>query len=171
RESVDVPSVVAKIFWLGDAMETLFDEVLLRNGMTKLVSRGRELKSEGGSHGKKLGKLLTKPLDRFSKENIIRWLVSLPLNAIPVSGPSYHARYFQLKESTTKYDAAHQDGSSQNKVSTFNKQTFIAQRKGSYAAFGAVAMALDVLVPGGAILCMLGNQVGAALWAVELERQ
>jgi hypothetical protein len=51
--------------------------------MTKLVSRGRELKSEAG-HGKKLGKLLTKPLDRFSKENIIRWLVSLPLNAIPV---------------------------------------------------------------------------------------
>jgi hypothetical protein len=91
------------------------------------------------------------------------------------SGPSYHARYFQLKESNTRYETAHQDGgasTSQNTgVSTFNKQQFIEQRKGSYAAFGAVAMALDVLVPGGAILCMLGNQVGAALWAVELERQ
>ena len=73
-----------------------------------LVARGREVRP---SHtGSKIGKLLTKPLDRFSKEAMVRWLISLPLNAIPVvgpaifflyngakAGPSYHNRYFQLK--------------------------------------------------------------------------
>jgi len=32
-------------------------------------------------------------------------------------------------------------------------------------------MALNVLVPGGAIICMFGNQVGAALWAAEMEKK
>lgn len=55
-------------------------------------------------------------------------------------------------------------------MSTFNKEEFVKARRGSYSAFGAVAMAMDVLVPGGAILFMLGNTVGAALWAAEMEK-
>jgi len=76
------------------------------------VAKSREVRP---SHtGSKLGKLLTKPLNRFSKESIIRLLISLPLNAIPVvgpaifllyngakAGPSYHNRYFQLKAMAT----------------------------------------------------------------------
>jgi hypothetical protein len=142
-----------------------------------------------------LGKLLTRPLQRFSKEAIIRWLISLPLNAIPVvgpacfflyngakSGPSYHARYFQLK--ALQYKPSHmstgqaaqttmETASTRNEdgpVSTFDKERFVREHKGSYSAFGAVAMALNVLVPGGAIFCMMGNQVGAALWAAEMEK-
>ncbi|CAG7851027.1 SubName: Full=Uncharacterized protein {ECO:0000313/EMBL:CCA74090.1} [Serendipita indica DSM 11827] len=183
-EGAAIGIFVAKAFWLGSALESLFDEVLLRQGLTKLVSRGRELQSDG-QHGKRLGKVLTKPLDRFSKENIIRWLISLPLNAIPVvgpaafflyngakSGPSYHARYFQLKSTASKHTPAHQDGvASEGGVSVFNKDAFVQQHRGSYSAFGATAMALNVLIPGGAIFCIFGNQVGAALWAAELEKR
>ncbi|KAG8833195.1 hypothetical protein FRC17_011143 [Serendipita sp. 399] len=184
-EGAAIGILVAKIFWLGQAMEQLFDEVLVRQGLTKLVSRGREVKSDG-QHGKRLGKLLTKPLERFSKENIIRWLISLPLNAIPVvgpaafflyngakSGPSYHARYFQLKSQKDRnetYGQQEQTLVSGAPVTTFNKEEFVRQRRGAYSAFGAMAMALNVLVPGGAILCMFGNQVGAALWAAEIEK-
>jgi hypothetical protein len=57
-------------------------QVLVRNGQTKLVSKGREM--QHGGHGQSLGKIITKPLDKFSKENIIRWIISIPLNAIPV---------------------------------------------------------------------------------------
>ena len=56
-------------------------------------------------------------------------------------------------------------------VSTFNKEQFVHEHRGSYSAYGAVAMALNVLVPGGAIFCMAGNQVGAALWAAEMEKR
>ncbi|KIM23829.1 hypothetical protein M408DRAFT_332113 [Serendipita vermifera MAFF 305830] len=194
-EGAAIGSLVSKSLWLGGAMEQLFDEVLLRQGLTKLVSGGRQIE-KGKGHGKQLGKLLTKPLERFSKEAIIRWLISLPLNAIPVvgpacfflyngakSGPSYHARYFQLK--ALQHKPAHmstdqtaqttlESSSTRNDdgpVSTFNKEAFIQEHRGSYSAFGAVAMALNVLVPGGAIFCMAGNQVGAALWAAEMEKR
>lgn len=45
------------------------------------------------------------------------------------------------------------------------------ERRGSYSAFGAVAMGLNVLIPGGAVFCVMGNYVGAALWAAEMERE
>jgi hypothetical protein len=194
-EGAAIGIVVSKSLWLGGAMEHLFDEVLLRQGLTKLVSGGRQI-DKGKGHGKQLGKLLTRPLERFSKESIIRWLISLPLNAIPVvgpacfflyngakSGPSFHARYFQLK--ALQHSPAHmstgqaaqttmESASTRNDdgpVSTFNKERFVQEHRGSYSAFGAVAMALNVLVPGGAIFCMAGNQVGAALWAAEMEKK
>jgi hypothetical protein len=169
-------------------------QVLLRQGLTKLVSAGRQIE-KGTGHGKQLGKLLTRPLQRFSKEAMIRWLISLPLNAIPVvgpacfflyngakSGPSYHARYFQLKALQHKPSHMTTDQAAQTTVesastrnedgpvSTFDKERFVHDHQGSYSAFGAVAMALNVLVPGGAIFCMMGNQVGAALWAAEMEK-
>ncbi|KAG8827875.1 hypothetical protein FRC19_011576 [Serendipita sp. 401] len=184
-EGAAIGIVVAKIFWLGQATERLFDEVLVQQGLTKLVSRGREMQSDG-RHGKRIGKLLTKPLERFSKENIIRWLISLPLTAIPVvgpaafflyngakSGPSYHARYFQLKsqrDRTETYGLQDQTHDSGAPITTFNKAEFVTQHRGEYSAFGAMAMALNVLVPGGAIVCLFGNQVGAALWAAEIEK-
>lgn len=88
-------------------------QVLVQEGLGVLVARGREVRP---SHtGSKIGKLLTKPLDRFSKEAMVRWLISLPLDAIPVvgpaifflyngakAGPSYHNRYFQLKSMATR---------------------------------------------------------------------
>jgi hypothetical protein len=55
--------------------------------MVNIVSRGREVK--GGakkSSVSKLGKLMTKPISRFSPRSLIEYLVFLPLNAIPIVG-------------------------------------------------------------------------------------
>ena len=62
------------------------DAVLLQQGQDQLVSKGREVGKSGPSGASKLGKSITKPLNKFSKEGLIRYLVSLPLNAIPVVG-------------------------------------------------------------------------------------
>lgn len=60
------------------------DAVLLQQGHENLVGRGREVKSRSGI--KTLGRSITKPLNRFSKEGILRYIVSLPLNSIPFVG-------------------------------------------------------------------------------------
>lgn len=63
-------------------------QTLIEKGQQHLVEQGREIK--GGGTGKssitKLGKLITKPLSRFSPVAIIEYLCFLPLNAIPVIG-------------------------------------------------------------------------------------
>ena len=59
----------------------------------------------------KLGKLIKKPFERFTPKALIRYVMYLPLNFIPVlgtivfvilqgrkAGPVAHERYFQLKE-------------------------------------------------------------------------
>ena len=172
-------------------------QVLVQEGLGVLVARGREIRP---SHtGSKIGKLLTKPLDRFSKEAMVRLLISLPLNAIPVvgpaifllyngakAGPSYHNRYFQLKTMTTPLPGpseAHlkesdspsspsQDRNSSAPMSsrTFNKNAWVKAHRGAYAGFGSMAMALD-LIPGAVVVCMFGNVVGAALWASRIEKE
>ena len=163
--------------------------------MTDLVSVGDQTKKEKGSN-KKPGKVLEESLGHSSKEFIAPWLVSFPLFAIPIIGPacwllyngarsgsSYHERYFQLKSLQeiprhTSQDRAaratkenmptwNEDGP----APAFDKKKLLEEREGSYLAFGAVATALDVLIPGGAVFCMLGNQAGAALWAAEMEKQ
>jgi hypothetical protein len=63
------------------------DAVMLQQGHEQLVSRGRQVSRSSGHKGVvKLGRSIIKPLNRFSKEGIIRYLVSLPLNAVPVVG-------------------------------------------------------------------------------------
>ncbi|RDB21557.1 Outer spore wall protein RRT8 [Hypsizygus marmoreus] len=163
-EAYALTLIVAKAFFLGQAQDQIFDAVLLQQGHEHLVSRGREVKSKGGY--KKLGNSLVKPLNRFSKEGIIRYVVSLPLNSIPgigtilfflyngiKAGPGFHARYFQLKG----FDAA-------------NRQSFVEDRRGAYTAFGAAALALNV-VPVVGLVFGFTSTVGAALWASQLERK
>lgn len=95
--------------------------------MTSIVSEGRQVKP-GSDPINKLGKLFKKPFERFSPEAIIRYLIYLPLNFIPVvgtvifvilqgrkAGPAAHARYFQLKG-----------------MSSHQKEDFIEQRKAAY---------------------------------------
>jgi hypothetical protein len=60
---------------------------MLQQGHEQLVSGGRQLSRNSGHKGVvKLGRSIMKPLNRFSKEGVIRYLVSLPLNAIPIVG-------------------------------------------------------------------------------------
>lgn len=95
--------------------------------MTSIVSEGRQIKP-GSDPINKLGKLLKKPFARFTPKAIIRYLIYLPLNFIPVvgtimfvilqgrkAGPAAHARYFQLKGMNSR-----------------QKESFVDERKAAY---------------------------------------
>jgi hypothetical protein len=162
-ESYVLIAFVSKLFFLNAAQDRLFDAVLVQQGHQAIVSRCRQVKSNSAGF-KVLGKSLLKPLDRFSKEGIERYIISLPLNSIPLvgtiffliyngvkAGPTFHARYFQLKN--------------------FNKPTreaFVQTRKSSYTAFGAVCLALN-LIPVIGLLFNMTSTIGAALWASKME--
>jgi len=165
-ESYAIILFIMKGFMFGQAHDQIFDAVLLQQGHEQLVARGRTIKPSGNSGVKKLEQSILKPLDRFSKDGIIRYLLSLPLNAVPVvgtvfflgfngikAGPSFHSRYFQLK------------GWDKSK-----KDTFVEQRKGAYTAFGAASLALN-LVPFVGLLFGFTSTAGAALWASDMEKQ
>ncbi|ORX41188.1 hypothetical protein BD324DRAFT_613564 [Kockovaella imperatae] len=164
-ESYVVINFLLRAFIFGQLGEDLFDMVLVQKGQSALVERGRQVTSKGGKT-MQLGKMITKPLSRFSTDNIVRYVLTLPLNFIPVvgtafflafngykSGPGYHARYFQLKG----YDRE-------------RRQAAINKRRGSYTAFGVVAMLLN-LVPVASIFFNFTSTVGAAIWAANIENK
>ncbi|TDL23745.1 hypothetical protein BD410DRAFT_897353 [Rickenella mellea] len=165
-ESTFVIVLLAKAFILQGALVDVFDATLVHEGQTSLVAKGRELKSGSNKEGvKKLGTMLTKPLQKFSPEQLLEYVIMLPLNLIPVvgtavflilqgrkSGPSYHARYFQLKE-----------------FSHEQREHFVKEHHGAYIAFGTMTMVLN-LVPLASLVFLFTSTVGAALWAVEIEK-
>ncbi|OAQ29231.1 hypothetical protein K457DRAFT_32396 [Linnemannia elongata AG-77] len=98
-------------------------------------------------------------------QRIALWLVTLPLNFIPVVGsvvfcyingkaivPDIHRRYFDMKRMTED-----------------ERKEWIRQRQADYTAFAFVSQALE-LVPFLGVLFGFTNTIGAALWAVDLER-
>jgi len=166
-ESYAIIMFFSRIFLLSQVQDQLFDAILLQKGHDQLVSKGRQILSSGGKGGsnvKKLGKTVIAPLNKFSREGIVRYLISLPLNAVPIvgtvifllfngvkAGPGFHARYFSLKQWNKK-----------------QQDEFVHNNHGAYTAFGAVALALQ-LVPVVGLLFTLTSTCGAALWAADLE--
>ncbi len=69
----------------------LVDAVMIQQGHADVIQRGREIKSSNGV--KTLGKSITSPLSRFSKAGIIRYIISLPLNALPFIGTALFLLY------------------------------------------------------------------------------
>ena len=127
-EASTIFSVLSKNFLIDDALIDTFDGTLLCRNQTNLVSKERQVKSGSDPVGK-LGKLMTKPFQKFTPSAIIRYFMYLPLNFIPVIGtvlfvilqgrrfgPTAHARYFQLKQ-----------------MKKNEKEQFIEQRKAAYA--------------------------------------
>jgi hypothetical protein len=164
-EASTIFSILSKNFLIDEALIDTFDGTLLSRNLTSLVSTEREVKSGSDPVGK-LGKIITKPFARFTPKAIIRYLMYLPLNFIPVLGtamfvilqgrkfgPSAHARYFQLK-----------------KMNNMQKEDFVARRKAAYTSFGVPAVLLE-LVPILGIFFSFTNTVGAALWAADMEKQ
>lgn len=111
-ESSTLFTILSKTFLIQDALTDTFDGVLVSKGndTTTLVAEGRQIKTGNNVMGK-LGKLTKKPFQKFGPEAIIRYLMYLPLNFIPVvgtvmfvvlqgrrAGPAAHQRYFQLKQ-------------------------------------------------------------------------
>ena len=109
-ESSTIFTMLSKNFLIEDALVDTFDGVLLSKNTTDLVSGGRQIKA-GGDPMAKLGKMIKKPFAKFTPKALIRYVMYLPLNFIPVvgtivfvilqgkrAGPAAHTRYFQLKE-------------------------------------------------------------------------
>lgn len=170
-ESYIIIMFLTRTYLIGQASTDLFDAVLLSKNHRELVQKGRLSSAQTSSGGKitKLGKAITKPIGGkwfMSVDGVVRYVLSLPLNFIPVvgtvfflgyngskAGPSYHDRYFQLKG----YDKE-------------KRKQVINQRRGAYTAFGTVAMALNI-IPIVSVVFTLTTAVGAALWASELENK
>ncbi|KKY24751.1 hypothetical protein UCRPC4_g02280 [Phaeomoniella chlamydospora] len=162
-ESSTIANLLARTFLIEDALIDTFDGTLVSRECTSLVSDGREIKS-GKDPIAKLGKLVKKPFAKFTPKALIRYLMYLPLNFIPVVGtfifvllqgkrygPNAHARYFQLKE-----------------WSKSQKDAFVEQNRAAYTSYGVVAALLE-MVPIASIFFSFTNTVGAALWAADLE--
>ena len=108
-ESSTVFTMLSKTFLIEDTLVDTFDGVLVSKNTTDLVSSGRQIHA-GSDPVAKLGKLIKKPFAKFAPKALIRYVMYLPLNFIPVvgtvmfvllqgkrAGPVAHARYFQLK--------------------------------------------------------------------------
>ncbi|KAF8933987.1 hypothetical protein EDD21DRAFT_358263 [Dissophora ornata] len=138
------------------------------NGMIKVSTTPSEYGSqESRLHGSR-HKALEKANSSSSHfgQRMGLWLVTLPLNFIPVAGPIafcyingqarsqyVHRRYFDMKEMTPQ-----------------ERDEWIGARKSQYTTFGVIAQGLE-LIPFIGILFGFTNTIGAALWAADLERQ
>lgn len=163
-ESATIVNVLSRSFLLDEALVDVFDGTLLARNENAMVAEGRELKA-GGDPISKLGKLIKSPFQKYSPTALIRYVMYLPLNFVPVvgtvlfvllqgrnRGPSSQARYFQLK-----------------KWSKWQRQDWVDQHAGAYTAFGTVAIVLE-MVPVANIMFAFTNTVGAALWAADIEK-
>ncbi|KEY68715.1 hypothetical protein S7711_00589 [Stachybotrys chartarum IBT 7711] len=163
NESSAIINTVSRNWLLQDAILDTFDGTLVSRNATGIVSEGRELRS-GNDPIKKLGKIIKSPFQSFTPKAIIRYLIHLPLNFIPVvgtgifivlqsrsRGQTVHDRYFQLK-----------------KWSASQKADWLAKHSGPYTAFGLVATLLE-MIPLASMFFTYTNTVGAALWAADIE--
>ena len=132
-ESSTLLSVLAKTFLIDDALVDTFDATLLARDLSAVVQTERHVKPGSGPDPvAKLGKLVTKPFAKFTPRALVRYLMYLPLNLIPVvgtvlfvllqgrkTGPAAHARYFQLKQ-----------------MKRHERDEFIEKRKAAYTRCG-----------------------------------
>ncbi|KAK7537195.1 uncharacterized protein J3D65DRAFT_624723 [Phyllosticta citribraziliensis] len=164
-ESSTISNIVCRGLWVEEAVVDTFDGTLVTRDQTTLLSHGRALKPSRDPISA-LGAVLSKPFKKLSPTSLLRSLIYLPLNLLPVigpllyilaqgrkRGPELHARYFQLKE-----------------WSPAERRRFVDARAGAYAGFGVAAVALE-LVPVVGLFFAFTNAVGAALWAAELEER
>jgi hypothetical protein len=86
-ESSTLINIISRTFLLQDAIVDTFDGVLVARNQTGVVSEGRQIKS--GNYNDpmaKMGKLLKSPFEKFTPKSLIRYVMYLPLNFIPVVG-------------------------------------------------------------------------------------
>jgi len=163
NESSTIVTIISRNWIMQDALLDTFDGTLVARDASNIVKEGRQLKP-GGDPIQKLGKILKSPFERFSPKALIRYVMYLPLNAIPVVGTvlfillqgrirgrSVHGRYFQLK----KWSASEQNA-------------WVQEHAGPYSGFGIVATLLE-MIPFASIFFAFTNTVGAALWAADIE--
>ncbi len=86
-ESSTLINILSRTFLIQDALVDTFDGVLVAKRQTGIVAEGRQIRSGNFRDPiAKLGKLVKSPLERFSPKAIIRYVMYLPLNFIPIVG-------------------------------------------------------------------------------------
>jgi len=163
NESSALINTLSRNWLLEDALLDTFDGTLISRNSTEIVKEGREIKS-GNTPIQKLGKILKNPFDKFGPKAIVRYIMYLPLNFIPVvgtiifivlqarsRGQTVHGRYFQLK-----------------KWSAPRRSDWLKKHAGPYTSFGLVASLLE-MIPLASIFFTYTNTVAAALWAADIE--
>lgn len=126
-ESAFLLALLARPLFLEPALTQVFDNTLRARGQAELVKSG---KTRGRSATASVESALVKPLQILSTGGLVRYLITLPINMVPVigtvlfilyngytSGPGWHSRYFQLK------------GFSKNQ-----RQAFVNRKRGEYTA-------------------------------------
>ncbi|KAI1101640.1 hypothetical protein F4804DRAFT_335056 [Jackrogersella minutella] len=165
NESSTIINVISRNFLLQDALLDTFDGTLLTRNDAGIVSEGRQLKS-GSDPIARLGKIIKSPFSKFTPKALVRYVMYLPLNFIPVvgtvififlqgrsRGSSVHGRYFQLKG-----------------WSSSQQQDWLERHTGPYTTFGLVATLLE-MIPIASMFFAFTNTVGAALWAADIEQR
>ncbi|CCF35877.1 hypothetical protein CH063_01387 [Colletotrichum higginsianum] len=163
NESSAIINFVSRSYLLQEAILDTFDGTLLLRDEDGIVKEGRQVRP-GSDPMQKLGKVLKSPFEKYSPKALIRYLIYLPLNFIPVvgtvifialqarsRGQAVHGRYFQLKD-----------------WSSSRRADWLKKHSGPYTAFGLVATALE-MIPFASIVFTFTNAVGAALWAADIE--
>ncbi|KAI0975778.1 hypothetical protein F4678DRAFT_418478 [Xylaria arbuscula] len=165
NESSTIVNILSRNFLLQDAILDTFDGTLVSRGATGIVSEGRQLKS-GSDPIARLGKILKNPFSKFTPKALIRYIMYLPLNFIPVvgtiifiilqgrtRGKQVHGRYFQLKG-----------------WSSAQQRDWLEKHNAPYTTFGTVATLLE-MIPIASTFFAFTNTVGAALWAADIEQK
>ncbi|KAI0091479.1 hypothetical protein BDY19DRAFT_930665 [Irpex rosettiformis] len=161
-ESIFLLSFFAKALFLEPTLQFVFDATLREQGQGQLVKDGKTRSSVLQERGN----ALLRPIQALSRDGVLRYIITLPINLIPVfgtiaflcinghrAGPSWHARYFQLKGLTAS-----------------QRKAFIERHRAEYTAFGVGALIFS-FIPIIGLVFTFTNTVGAALWAAQLEAQ
>jgi hypothetical protein len=82
NESSTITGILSKNYLLRDAILDTFDGTLVAKNATNVVAGGRELKPRGDSI-QRLGRAFKMPFKRFSVNELVRYVMYLPLNFIP----------------------------------------------------------------------------------------
>ncbi|RPD59082.1 hypothetical protein L226DRAFT_465698 [Lentinus tigrinus ALCF2SS1-7] len=161
-ESILLISFLGRALFIEPALTHVFDATLAAQGQSQLVRDGKARAQSSATRN--VGSALVKPLQAFSKDGMIRYLLTLPLNMIPVvgtvlfllynghtSGPVWHSHYFELKG-----------------FSKSQRTAFVENKRAEYTAFGMMTLLFN-FIPLVGLLFSFTNTVGAALWAAQLE--
>ena len=105
-ESIFLLSFFAKPLFLEPTLQFVFDATMKAQGQNQLVKDGKTKFSALQDRGN----ALLRPIQALSRDGVLRYLITLPMNLVPVfgtvaflcinghrAGPGWHARYFQLK--------------------------------------------------------------------------
>lgn len=112
------------------------------------MEKGRSVSTKKGSNVRILGRILTRPLSKFSTDSVVRYIITLPLNFIPVVGTAFFLGYngaskeaiIYINSVLTLVGTGYKSGPGYHaryfQLKGFNKEerdAFIKERRGAYA--------------------------------------